>query len=418
MMTTHRNWRRAFTLVELLVVIAIIAILIGLLLPAVQKVREASARAQCANNLKQIVLASHNYASAYGVLPPGVNVSPNGGINAPPSNWTWNPPYGGPNIGVLVYLLPYLEHIDIFTQVQNYPAYDPVTAPAMGSLTTLNTTAGAWAYNTAPFDPGVNGTGLPSFALHTVKSFQCPMDPATSFGSSAVVMVQDQLFLWDTNSSTPTWGTYNLGWPSGTWCADIFPVEPANSSLSNGWAWPSPQPSYPPTLQVGLTNYIGCAGGYGNDVGNWWNTIYPGSNPSGINWVGVFYNNSQTRLTTADIPDGTSNTIAFGEVCSTTNAFSYLGVSGLQGFAWAGAGAMPSFNGLPPGPGQVSFGGPSGPTSNCAGFQFGSYHTNGLNFAFADGSVKALSWTINPQAFITISGAKDGEPVNWPLLGF
>ncbi|MFO0928367.1 MAG: DUF1559 domain-containing protein [Gemmataceae bacterium] len=125
--------RKAFTLIELLVVIAIIAILIGLLLPAVQKVREAAARMQCQNNLKQLNLAAANYESANGVLPPGFNSTS--------------------YCGALIYLLPYIEQDNIYKQVPQ-------------TLLTMPATGGQWW-----------GGGWTAANNH-VKTFLCPSDNA------------------------------------------------------------------------------------------------------------------------------------------------------------------------------------------------------------------------------------------------
>src|SRR5262245_4625972 len=97
--------RPSFTLIELLVVIAIIAILIGLLLPAVQKVREAAARLKCTNNLKQRALACHNYEGVYGKLPPGGLVP-----TAQVDGNAWDDDRGS----WLFHILPYVEQQGIF----------------------------------------------------------------------------------------------------------------------------------------------------------------------------------------------------------------------------------------------------------------------------------------------------------------
>jgi prepilin-type N-terminal cleavage/methylation domain-containing protein len=244
----HARRRSGFTLIELLVVIAIIAILIGLLLPAVQKVREAAARMACSNNLKQLGLAAHNYHSAFGVLPPGYD-GPSPNINYPlPNHLTaGNPKW----VGVLVYLLPYVEQDNIYKQLRtmNDPTY-----------------TGTW-WETNPDW---------TLAHSQLKLFLCPSDqqPGQITTGSAALM-----------------HSYS---PPG--------VQPPNSAAGAVMYY------FPGEFDLGKTNYTGVAGPGWSDGA----TYAPSAGGANYKpYTGVFTNRSKIPL--QGIVDGTSNTLMFGE---------------------------------------------------------------------------------------------------------
>jgi prepilin-type N-terminal cleavage/methylation domain-containing protein len=152
---------RAFTLVELLVVIAIIGILIGLLLPAVQKIREAAARIQCSNNLKQIVLAAQNCADTHeGILPPGLGLYPNRVGSARNGEG-----------GFFMHILPYVEQDNLYNLT--YDNYNPVTQPNADWRNAKSDWSGA-----LPTYTQWNG-GLQQAK---VKTYFCPSDPTQDGG--------------------------------------------------------------------------------------------------------------------------------------------------------------------------------------------------------------------------------------------
>lgn len=162
--------RSGFTLIELLVVIAILGILVGMLLPAIQKVRESAARLQCSNNLKQIGLASHHYADVHGVLPPGqLGPYPDVGIGVPPFNAQF--------VGVFVYLLPYLEHDNTYRQLlQDLPSdYLSTTAvyPAWWNYPSARAAAQTRIKTyLCPSDNPYSNTDMTDVMTHTYRTSQ------------------------------------------------------------------------------------------------------------------------------------------------------------------------------------------------------------------------------------------------------
>ena len=349
--------RRGFTLIELLVVIAIIAILIGLLLPAVQKVREAAARMECSNNLKQMGLACHNFESSYGNLPAGFyGAVPDAGAG-----------FGNQYIGMQSLILPYIEQENLYKQMiaQAIQVWDEDIKHS--NATTSPT---PWFFGTtsgAPYPPDVYKS-----AVTSVKTYKCP-----AYGQKRVL------------------GPVPGGSGNGVIIGPVFWNDLSNNIFISWWYEDYTGGGNNYGL-FGITNYAG-VGGLGK-----------GGSPLWDKYQGIFGNRTSTKL--VGIKDGTSNTLMIGEICGTrvtgvnvftngvANTPSALGDYDLN---WVGVGAIYSRRGL-------------GQGTDAEWRQFSSFHTAVVHFALGDGSVKGLRRGQTKNLPTSTTGV--GSSVDWQVL--
>jgi prepilin-type N-terminal cleavage/methylation domain-containing protein/prepilin-type processing-associated H-X9-DG protein len=374
--------KKGFTLVELLVVITIIGILVALLLPAVQMAREAARRGQCQNNLKQIGIALHGFHAQLGNFPPGeVGVNTN-------------------DIGWATYLLPQLDQQALYDLISTTPS----TGAPPRSLALLWSQGGpvlptGLQWNANAKDLSSSG-GLTNFV--EIDKVFIPADATTP--SQPYGMRVLNVFLCPSDVLTKT---SKDGYGKSNYLGSIG--NSSDCTLNNN--------TVPVTAAPNPLNIVGTCGSTAGTT--------PGS---GMNGVLVFSNdvNNIWTVTIADIRDGTSNTIAVGEVTTSLNA-TVLDNSERQFPIWAGGnpgnnskcdgnfGSCLRFAG-----GVTTAGGPADYTINYnktladSDLSFGSCHPGGAQFVFADGSVHFLSDGINAETYRRLGNRKDGLAVTIP----
>jgi len=336
--------RLGLTLVELLVVIAVLAALMALLLPAVQKVREAASKMQCASNLRQLGIAAHHFHNDHGRLPPGYlgpSLARNTDYPGHLQEGQW--------VGHLPLLLPYLEQGALFRQIQ--VNFDPRVVSAL-----------RWTKKPGPIPHADNLTT----ARVNLKIFRCP--------SAANYAPESE------GSGSNAGGTI-LG-------LHVF-NDVQRGPFTDGW-----KENY-----LGLedyrffakTNYMGVAG------------CGVGTHPFFNQFEGIYTNRSQHTLGQLSVRDGTSNTLLYGEACGTF----WNSPPESMDICWMAGGGLGTYLGL-----QRARTAPL--------ITFSSWHTAGVQFCFADGSVRTVRFgntlwdQVSPQTqdwhlLQQLAGYRDGR---------